>query len=132
MVKHILFACTENSARSQMAEAFFNYYNKSPEYKAISAGISPSNKINPSAVDVMKEKGINISGHGKKPKLLTPELANNADRIFTMGCIDSCPIIPNNKTQNWNLEDPSGSSVEKFRELRDEIESLVKELTDNL
>ena len=125
-MKFVLFVCTENSARSQMSEAFFNYHNDNPGYIAISAGTHPSDSIKPFAIQVMKEKGIVIPD--KKPKILTLGMAQRASRIFTMGCIDSCPLTPPKKTEDWHLEDPSGKTIEKYREIRDEIEKRVKRI----
>ena len=108
-----------------MAEGFFNHYNKNPDLVGISAGTSPSESIKPLTVEVMKEKKIDISNN--KPKSLTEDLVNNAQKIFTMGCIKSCPITPKEITEDWNLEDPAGKPIEKFREIRDIIEKKVKD-----
>jgi len=129
-MKSVLFVCTENSARSQMAEAFFNHYNKNPEFVSISAGTQPSDSIKPLASQVMKEVGINLSN--QKPKILTLDMAERAERIFTMGCIDSCPLTPPEKTEDWGLEDPAGKPIEKYRETRDEIEKRVKRVVSEL
>lgn len=83
MIKYILFLCTENSARSQIAEGFFNFYNKNPEYTGISAGTHPVKSINPYAIKVMKEKGIDITK--QQPKTVTWDMVQNAYRIYTMG-----------------------------------------------
>ena len=130
MVKNILFVCTENSARSQMAEAFFNHYNKNPEYAGVSAGTKPASEIKELAIQVMKEKGIGMEG--QKPKMLDLDSAFGAYRVYTMGCIKGCPITPPEKTEDWKLEDPAGKLIEKFREVRDEIDAKVKELVKEL
>ncbi|HIH42539.1 TPA: arsenate reductase ArsC [Candidatus Woesearchaeota archaeon] len=144
MAKLILFICTENSARSQMAEGFFNHHinkakntdnktkkaRKIKKYIAISAGTNPSSGVKVNAIIVMKEKNIDISKN--KPKMLTMEMTDNAYKIFTMGCIKGCAVTPANKTIDWNLEDPAGKPIEKFREIRDEIEKRVKKLIDEL
>ncbi|MEM3556089.1 MAG: arsenate reductase ArsC [Candidatus Micrarchaeia archaeon] len=129
-MRYILFLCTENSARSQMAEGFFNFHNRNPEYKGISAGTKPAESVKPLAVEVMKEKGIDISN--QKPKKLTFEMIERAERIVTMGCTEGCVAVSPEKTVDWKLEDPAGKSVEKFREVRDEIERRVRELVDEL
>jgi arsenate reductase (thioredoxin) len=129
-MKRILFVCTENSARSQMAEAFFNHHNKNPEYFGVSAGTKPADRIKELAIEVMKEKGISMEN--QKPKMLDLGLAFSAHKIFTMGCVKGCPITPPEKTEDWKLEDPAGKSIEKFREVRDEIERRVKELVREL
>ncbi|MCX6771079.1 MAG: arsenate reductase ArsC [Candidatus Micrarchaeota archaeon] len=129
-MKYILFVCTENSARSQMAEAFFNFHNKNPEYIGISAGANPSKTIKQGAVDAMKEKGIDISQ--KKPKKLASDMVKKAAKIFTMGCADGCPVTPPDKTSDWELEDPAGKPIEKYREVRDDIERRVKKLVSEI
>ena len=129
-MKYILFVCTENSARSQMAEALFNFHNKNSQFKAISAGTSPGKIVKAGAVHAIKEIGIDISQN--KPKALTPKMAKDAYRIYTMGCSEGCPMTPPEKTEDWALEDPGGKPIEKFREVRDEIERRVKELVSEL
>ncbi|MGD0405822.1 MAG: arsenate reductase ArsC [Candidatus Bathyarchaeia archaeon] len=127
-MKRVLFVCVENAGRSQMAEAFVNKYGQG-KLTAQSAGIKIAPKVNPVVVEAMKEKGIDISMN--KPKLLTQEMANKADLIVTMGCgaADLCPGPFFKDTVDWALEDPKGKSIDKVREIRDEIERRVKELT---
>jgi arsenate reductase (thioredoxin) len=127
---YVLFVCQENSARSQMAEAFFNHYNKNPGYVGISAGLKPADRIKPLAVEVMKEKGIDISH--QKPKNLTFELIEGAGKIITMGCVKSCPAAPPEKTIDWKLKDPAGRPIGEFRRVRDEVERKVKEFISGL
>ncbi len=129
-MKYVLFICTENSARSQMAEAFFNHYNKNPEYFGISAGLRPAKSVKPEAIDVMAENGIDMSM--QRPKALDFQMIKNAERIFTMGCIKQCPAAPPEKTEDWNLEDPADKSIGKVREIRDAIELRVKKLVSEL
>jgi arsenate reductase len=130
MVKYILFVCNENSARSQMAEGFFNHLNKNPEYVGISAGLKMADAVKPYAIDVMKEKGIDISG--QKPKLLTLDMIENSHHIYTMGCIKSCPAAPPEKTTDWKLEDTEGKPIETYRIVRDDIEQKIKKLLSEL
>ena len=130
MAKYILFVCNENSARSQMAEGFFNFYNKNPEYLGVSAGLKMADAIKPYAIDVMKEKGIDISK--QKPKLLTLDMVENAYKIYTMGCVKSCPAAPPEKTFDWKLEDPAGKPIETYRKVRDNIEQRIKKLISEL
>ena len=126
-MKKILFVCVENAGRSQMAEAFTREYAKSV-FEASSAGNKPADKINPAVVEVMREKGIDISAN--KPKLITFQMAQDADLVVTMGCNDQgvCPGPFFKPTVDWKLEDPKGKPIEKVREIRDEIERLVQEL----
>jgi arsenate reductase len=126
-MKSILFVCVENAGRSQMAEAFANYYGKE-KLIVSSAGNKPADKVNPVVVEAMKEKGIDISMN--KPKLLTFQMAQDADLIVTMGCDDQgiCPGPFFKPTVDWKLEDPKGKLIEKVREIRDEIERKVQNL----
>jgi arsenate reductase (thioredoxin) len=128
-MKKVLFVCIENAGRSQMAEAFTNYYGKD-KLTAQSAGIKLADKVNQLAVAVMKEKGIDISGN--YPKRLTSQMANNSDLIVTMGCGvgNVCPGPFFKETIDWDLEDPKDQPIEKVREIRDEIEQRVKQLID--
>ncbi|MCX6769597.1 MAG: arsenate reductase ArsC [Candidatus Micrarchaeota archaeon] len=129
-MKYILFVCTENSARSQMAEALFNFHNRNPEYAGISAGTEPAKAIKQGAVEAMKEKGIDISQ--KKPKKLDSGMVKKAARIFTMGCAKGCPVTPPGKTEDWDFEDPAGKPIGKYLEVRDEIERRVMKLVSEI
>jgi arsenate reductase (thioredoxin) len=126
-MKKILFVCVENAGRSQMAEAFANKFGQG-KLTAESAGIKLAATVNPIVVEVMKEKGIDISNN--KPKLLTQEMANQVDLVVTMGCgaAEICPGPFFKDTVDWGLEDPKGKPIEKVREIRDEIEHRVKQL----
>ncbi len=129
-LKKILFICVGNSCRSQMAEGFANYYGKD-KVTTSSAGTRPAHSVNLQAVEVMKERGIDISAH--EPDLITVGLLEEADIIISMGCgvQESCPV-PLVDCEDWGLEDPYGQSDDKYREIRDLIEELVKELIRNL
>lgn len=130
-MKRILFVCVENAGRSQMAEAFANYYGKG-KLVASSAGVMLADRVNPVVVEVMKEKGIDISQN--QPKLLTLRMAEEADRIITMGCSveEICPTPLLKNVIDWGLEDPKGKPIEKVRQISDEIEDRVKELISEL
>ncbi len=127
----ILFVCVENASRSQMAEGFFNKYAPKGN-RAISAGIKPVAELNPLAVDAMKEAGIDISH--QKSKDITEDMMRNSAIIVNMGCMEkeSCPTLFLNNVIDWSIEDPKGKSVDKVREIRDEIEQRVKELVSSL
>jgi len=128
-VKQVLFVCVENACRSQMAEGFLNAM-ASNQIRAKSAGNMPAERVNPLAVQVMKEVGIDISGH--KPKMITANMIQEADRVVLMGCGgNACPIVPK-QVEDWQIEDPSGKGIEKFREVRDIIEKKVKKLIDEM
>ncbi len=126
-MKKILFVCVENAGRSQMAEAFANHYGKG-KLIASSAGVMLAERVNPLVVEAMEEKGIDISMN--KPKLLTTKMAEEADKIITMGCsvekICPAPLLKN--VIDWKLDDPKGKSIEEVRKIRDEIEKRVLKL----
>ncbi len=125
--KKILFVCVENAGRSQMAEAFFRKY--SPKgYEPISAGTKPSEKINPVAVQAMKEIGIDLDL--QIPKILTNEIITDSVLSVNMGCMDKteCPAVFMKDSVDWNIEDPKGKSIDKVREIRDDIKQKVREL----
>ncbi len=123
----IIFVCIENAARSQIAEVFAKKHGKEG-FIISSAGIKPSDKVNPTVILVMKEKGIDISK--KVPKLLTPKMIQDGDLIITMGCgaKEICVNKFSKPTVDWQLEDPKGKSIERVIEIRNEIELKVKEL----
>jgi arsenate reductase len=110
-----------------MAEAFANKYGKA-KIIAFSGGNKPADKVNSAVVEAMKEKGIDISMN--KPKLLTFQMTQDADLVITMGCNDQgiCPGPFFKPTIDWKLEDPKGKTIEKVREIRDEIERKVQQL----
>jgi len=129
--KKILFVCVENAGRSQMAEGFFRKY--APKgYKPLSAGTKPITEINPLAVEVMKEVGIDISK--QKPKTFSDAMIKDSYKIVNMGCMDreSCPVLLMNNLIDWNIEDPKGKSLERVRKIRNEIEIKVRKLVTSL
>ncbi len=126
-MKRVLFVCVHNSGRSQMAEAFFNQIARG-KAQALSAGTEPAATINPVVVEVMREIGIDI--RQQKPKPLTPEMVEQADKVITMGCgVEAVCPATFVKTEDWNIDDPKGQPLDKVREIRDEIrERVVKML----
>jgi len=128
-MKKVLFVCVENAGRSQMAEAFAKKYGRE-KFTVSSAGNKPANKVNPVVVEVMNEKGFDISMN--KPKMITAKMAMDTDLIVTMGCNDQgiCPGPFFKPTIEWKLEDPKGKSIEKVREIRDEIEQKIIRLLE--
>ena len=126
----VLFVCVGNSCRSQMAEGFARHYGRA-DLEVKSAGTKPAESVNSKAIEVMKELGIDISA--QEPQLLTPELADSADTLISMGCgvEESCPANLYDKFDDWGLEDPWGQTIEKYRETRDEIGRRVKALVED-
>lgn len=121
----VLFLCVHNAGRSQMALGFFQQM-AGDRAIAWSGGSEPGSAVNPSAIEAMHERGIDISQEFPKP--WTDEIVRAADVVVTMGCGDSCPLFPGKKYLDWVLEDPAGKSVEDVRRVRDEIETRVRNL----
>jgi len=128
--KKVLFVCTENACRSQMASAFAQYH-AGDRIEAISAGSSPAKEINPVMEEAMREKGIDMAF--RKPQSIDAAAKLGApDSIISMGCGDACPLFPGVPNEEWNLEDPAGKSISFMREIRDGIEKRVLEIIGNL
>ena len=125
----VLFVCRQNAGRSQMSEALFEHAAEGG-HRALSAGTAPADRVHPEVVEVMNEIGIDLSN--RTPKLLTRELAEQADLVVTMGCGDECPYIPGKKYIDWDLEDPAHQSVATVRAIRDDINSRVHNLVAEL
>jgi arsenate reductase (thioredoxin) len=125
----VLFLCTHNAGRSQMAMGFFTHLAGDAAV-AWSGGSEPSHEINPAAVEAMEERGIDIAHEYPKP--WTDEIVQAADVIVTMGCGDACPIFPGRRYEDWKLDDPARLGVEAVRPIRDEIERRVRQLLDEL
>jgi protein-tyrosine-phosphatase len=121
----VLFLCTHNAGRSQMALGFFTHLAGEGAV-AWSGGSDPAGRINPSAVAAMAERGIDISGEYPKP--WTDEIVGAADVVITMGCGDACPVFPGRRYEDWDIDDPAGKGVEDVRPIRDEIERRVHHL----
>jgi arsenate reductase (thioredoxin) len=121
----VLFVCVHNAGRSQMAAGFLRHLAEG-QVEVRSAGSLPGDQVNPAAVAVMKEAGIDISG--EQPKVLTPEAVEASDYVITMGCGDACPFYPGRQYLDWVLEDPAGQPIETVRVIRDEIERRVRAL----
>ena len=121
----VLFVCVHNAGRSQMAAGFLAHL-AGDRVEVRSAGSLPAERVNPAAVEAMREAGVDISD--QTPKVLTTEAVEASDYVITMGCGDACPIFPGKKYLDWALEDPAGKGVEAVRPIRDEIRSRVEAL----
>ncbi len=128
-MKEVLFVCVENSCRSQMAEALFNRQVDPQQARGRSAGSRPGEAVNPAAVQIMKEKGLDISA--KKPKGFSALDKEHFDYVITLGCRDVCPFVPAEKHVEWQIPDPKGKDLDFFREvcrmIEDKIEIFIKE-----
>ena len=127
-MKKVLFVCVENAGRSQMAEAIASAYG----LEASSAGTIPAATVNPTVIEVMKERGFNLASN--KPKMLTTQMIEDADYVVTMGCKveDVCPkpliVKMEKKLVDWHIDDPKGKPIEEVRKIRSTIENKVIEL----
>ncbi|WP_255620923.1 arsenate reductase ArsC [Pseudonocardia sp. DSM 110487] len=125
----VLFLCTHNAGRSQMALGFFTHL-AGDHAVAWSGGSDPAGRINPSAIAAMGERDIDISAEYPKP--WTDEIVRAADVVVTMGCGDACPVFPGRRYEDWDIDDPAGKDVTDVRPIRDEIERRVRALLASL
>jgi arsenate reductase (thioredoxin) len=125
----VLFLCTHNAGRSQMAAAFLRRA-ASGRIAVTSAGSDPAEHLNPAVVAALAEVGLDVSA--EHPKRLLDDMAASADVIVTMGCGESCPVYPGKRYLDWELPDPAGKSIEAVRPIRDEIERRVASLAAEL
>jgi protein-tyrosine-phosphatase len=128
-VKRVLFVCVENSNRSQMAEAFARMHGAG-RVEAYSAGSRPSGRINPRAIDFMRERGFDLSQHQSKSLAEVPDM--EYDAVVTMGCGDACPLVRAKRREEWDIRDPKELTSDGFRAVRDDIESRVSSLLSEL
>ncbi|PVD07483.1 arsenate reductase ArsC [Streptomyces sp. CS207] len=121
----VLFVCVHNAGRSQMAAGFLRHL-AGDRIEVRSAGSLPGDRVNPAAVEAMKEVGIDIAG--AQPRILTTEAVQASDYVITMGCGDACPVFPGKKYLDWALEDPAGKGVDAVRPIRDAIRTRIEAL----
>jgi protein-tyrosine-phosphatase len=129
VVKRVLFVCVENANRSQMAEAFARILG-SDAVEAYSAGSRPSGKVNPKAVEAMRELGYDLSTHASNSLDDLPEV--EFDFVATMGCGDACPMVQARQRADWAIPDPKHLPPDEFRVVRDQIRDKVKATLDDL
>ncbi|HWP91205.1 MAG TPA: arsenate reductase ArsC [Thermodesulfobacteriota bacterium] len=128
-MKRVLFVCVENSCRSQIAEAFSKIHGEGV-VEAYSAGSRPSGKVNPRAIEFMRELGYDLTGHASKSLNDIPDI--EYDMAVTMGCGDECPFVRAKEREDWDIPDPKELPPEEFRKVRDLIEAKVKGLITKL
>lgn len=129
MPKRFVFVCVENAGRSQMAEAFFKRY--APHADSSSAGTRPAGAVNPTVVEAMREVGIDVSQN--RPGALSDDMPSGSV-LVSMGCVDgdACPAVLHGDVIEWSVPDPKGRPIEEVREIRDYIESQVRELVSKM
>jgi arsenate reductase len=125
----VLFVCLHNAGRSQMSQALFERA-AGGRHQARCAGTQPAASVHPEVLLAMDELGIDL--RSRQPSLLTPELAEWADLVVTMGCGDQCPYIPGREYRDWELPDPAARPLAEVREVRDEIQRRVDQLVAEL
>lgn len=125
-MKTYLFACVHNAGRSQMAAAWFNHLANPAQARGVSAGTEPGARVHPEVLAVMREAGIDLSA--AVPRKLTDDLARGSTMLITMGCGESCPVVPGLRREDWPLQDPKGKTVEEVREIRDAIRARIADL----
>ena len=128
-MKRALFLCVQNSCRSQMAEGFGQLY-KGAEWEIYSAGSSPSGTIHPRAIEVMKERHLDLSRQSSKSQSSLSKIS--FDVVVSMGCGDLCPTAPGGRVLQWDIPDPKDMDLEGFRKVRDLLDQKVKELLSRL
>jgi arsenate reductase len=126
-MKYVLFVCTHNAGRSQMAQAFFNRHAP-PDVRAESAGQEPARRVWPEVVEAMREVGIDLAA--RRPTRLTVEMQLHADWAITLACGATCPYVPTT-VEDWDIPDPAGKPLEEVRAIRDEVEASVMELIEH-
>ncbi len=124
-VPHVLFVCTHNAGRSQMAAALLEHQARG-RVQVTSAGSQPARELNPAVVQAMAEIGLDISSQFPKP--LTGAQVQAADVVITMGCGDACPVYPGQRYLDWDLPDPAGLTLDQVRPIRDEIHRRIRQL----
>lgn len=125
----VLFVCVHNAGRSQMAAGYMKALSGGA-VEVLSGGSEPGEHINPVAVEVMAEEGIDITG--SVPQLLTTDQVRESDVVITMGCGDACPIFPGKRYEDWELVDPAGKGIDEVRPIRDDIRGRVEALIAEL
>ncbi len=125
----VLLVCVHNAGRSQMAAGFLSHI-AGDSIRVLSAGSEPADQINPVAVSVMDELGIDIRAN--TPQLLDVDQVRSSDVVITMGCGDVCPVFPGTRYEDWELRDPAGQDLDTVRQIRDEIKARIDALIDDL
>ncbi len=128
-IPEVLFVCTHNAGRSQMAAALLAH-QAAGRVRVTSAGSQPADQLNPAVVQAMAEIGLDLSG--ELPKRLTTDKVRAADVVITMGCGDACPIYPGKRYEDWDLPDPADLDLAAVRPIRDEIAQRVRQLLADL
>lgn len=125
----VLFVCTQNAGRSQMAAALLEEATRG-RLEVRSAGTEPADALHPGVLDAMREVGLDLSRRAPRP--LTDSDVREADVVVTMGCGDACPVYPGKRYEDWDLDDPAGEPLQRVRAIRDTIRRRVEALAEEL
>ncbi len=125
----VLFACVHNGGRSLAAKVLLEHH-AAGRVRVRSAGSRPGAGLNPFVVQVLEERG--LSTEGEQPSLLTRDGVEQADLVVTMGCGETCPVVPGTRYEDWPVEDPSGQDLESVRRVVDDVDARVRDLLDRL
>jgi arsenate reductase len=125
----VLFVCIHNAGRSQMAAGYLRHL-AGDRVEVRSAGSAPGAEVNPVAVEVMREEGIDLTAAA--PRRLTTEAVGVSDVVITMGCGDACPYVPGKRYEDWTVDDPAGQDLATVRRIRDDIRARVERLVAEL
>jgi len=125
----VLFVCVHNAGRSQMAAGYLTHV-AGDRVTVLSAGSEPASRINPVAVEAMAEESIDITT--ASPRILTSGAVKQSDVVITMGCGDTCPVLPGKHYEDWDLDDPAGQGIESVRPIRDDIKRRIEKLVSEL
>jgi arsenate reductase len=123
MIK-VLFACVHNAGRSQMAAALFNLHADPTKARAVSAGTEPGERVHPEVIAAMREVDVDLTAI--RPQKLTDELARTVNVLVTMGCGETCPVVPGLERHDWPLEDLKGKPIARVRQIRDEVQERIR------
>jgi arsenate reductase len=126
-MRYVLFVCTQNAGRSQIAQAFFERHGPD-DVRAESAGDAPASEVHPVVIESMREVGIDLSD--RRPQKLTLEMQLHADWAITLACGAQCPYVPTT-IEDWAIDDPAGQPLEEVRRIRDDIEARVIDLAQD-
>ncbi|MFP2895867.1 low molecular weight phosphatase family protein [Corallococcus sp. 4LFB] len=124
----VIFACTQNAGRSQIAAAFFNLLADPAKARAISAGTQPAERLHPEVLATMKEMGVDLGD--AKPQRLTPELAKSAQILVTLGGLPDAPAVENQTREDWPMEDTAGKSAAEVEKIRDMTAAIVSDFVN--
>ncbi len=125
----VLFVCVHNAGRSQMAAGWLRHL-AGDTVEVRSAGSEPADRINPVAVDAMREVGIDITAN--IPRKLDHATAESSDVLITMGCGDVCPVFPGKRYLDWDVPDPDGATLDEVRDIRDDLQGRITSLLRDL